>query len=87
VASLGYQRGRHQVYNIEVETEHCYFVGNAKALTHNMCQTEAERLQAKQDAGDTREGVTYMDPKDIEKSHPMMLVGALATRDMELSEI
>jgi hypothetical protein len=35
VASLGFQRGRHQVYNIEVETEHCYFVGNREVLTHN----------------------------------------------------
>jgi len=35
VAALGYQHGRHQVYNIEVEAEHCYFVGEAEALTHN----------------------------------------------------
>jgi|GEM_PF-911386 len=37
VAALGYQRGRHQVYNLEVETEHCYFVGNGEVLTHNTC--------------------------------------------------
>jgi RHS repeat-associated protein len=37
VAALGYQRGRHQVYNLEVETEHCYFVGNGEVLTHNDC--------------------------------------------------
>ena len=37
VASLGFQRGHHQVYNLEVETEHCYFVGDAEVLTHNAC--------------------------------------------------
>jgi RHS repeat-associated protein len=37
VASLGYQRGRHQVYNLEVEAEHCYFVGSREVLTHNGC--------------------------------------------------
>lgn len=36
VAALGYQRGRHQVYNIEVETEHCYFVGDGRVLSHNI---------------------------------------------------
>jgi hypothetical protein len=37
VAALGYQKGRHQVYNIEVEEEHCYFVGEGRTLAHNMC--------------------------------------------------
>jgi len=37
VSALGYQRGRHQVYNLEVETEHCYFVGDGEVLTHNTC--------------------------------------------------
>lgn len=37
VAALGFQRGRHQVYNLEVETEHCYFVGSGEVLTHNAC--------------------------------------------------
>ena len=37
VAALGFQRGRHQVYNLEVEDEHCYFVGQAEALSHNAC--------------------------------------------------
>lgn len=44
VAALGYQRGRHQVYNIEVEAEHCYFVGKAETLTHNMCGPDGESL-------------------------------------------
>ncbi len=35
VASLGYQQGRHQVYNLEVEQEHCYFVGDDQVLSHN----------------------------------------------------
>ena len=39
VAALGYQQGRHQVYNIEVEAEHCYFVGEGQTLTHNGCET------------------------------------------------
>lgn len=38
VASLGFQKGRHQVYNIEVEAEHCYFVGHGEVLTHNGCE-------------------------------------------------
>jgi len=44
VAALGYQHGRHQVYNIEVETEHCYFVGEEEALTHNMCGPDGGSL-------------------------------------------
>jgi len=44
VAALGYQQGRHQVYNIEVEAEHCYFVGNGQTLTHNMCGPDGEPL-------------------------------------------
>ncbi len=43
VAALGFQRGRHQVYNIEVETEHCYFVGNGEVLTHNACVTDSAK--------------------------------------------
>ena len=37
VSALGYEPGRHQVFNIEVEAEHCYFVGNGQTLTHNGC--------------------------------------------------
>jgi|GEM_PF-3053693 len=43
VAALGYQHGRHQVYNIEVETEHCYFVGTGGVLTHNGCLSETQK--------------------------------------------
>jgi hypothetical protein len=45
VAALGFQRGRHQVYNIEVETEHCYFVGDGEVLTHNVgsCVTDSAK--------------------------------------------
>ena len=43
VAALGFQRGRHQVYNIEVETEHCYFVGSGEVLTHNSCVTDSAK--------------------------------------------
>ena len=55
VAALGFQRGRHQVYNIEVETEHCYFVGNGEVLSHNVgsCVT-----------GSDRDHVTYEGTKD-----------------------
>lgn len=49
VASLGFQKGRHQVYNIEVEAEHCYFVGDGEVLTHNTCRAEAFN-SAKKDA-------------------------------------
>jgi hypothetical protein len=46
------------VYNIEVETEHCYFVGSEEVLTHNSCVTDSSRKeafrQAKDDAGAPR---------------------------------
>jgi len=29
--------GMHRVYNIEVEADHCYFVGNERVLSHNAC--------------------------------------------------
>lgn len=36
IASIGHRPGIHRVYNIEVETEHSYFVGAAKVLSHNV---------------------------------------------------
>jgi hypothetical protein len=56
VAALGFQRGRHQVYNIEVETEHCYFVGNGEVLTHNAgsCVTGSDRVKNELPEGDRR---------------------------------
>ena len=64
VASLGFQRGRHQVYNIEVETEHCYFVGNGEVLTHNTCGpdgaplalTHSDKTNDANNSGATSEG-------------------------------
>jgi len=56
VAALGYQHGRHQVYNIEVETEHCYFVGTGEALTHNGCVTETQKNAAELRNNLEREG-------------------------------
>ena len=44
MAALGYQHGRHQVYNIAVEAEHCYFVGTGGVLTHNMCGPDGGSL-------------------------------------------
>jgi hypothetical protein len=32
------------VYNIEVETEHCYFVGSGDVLTHNTCGPDGAHL-------------------------------------------
>ncbi|WP_170266781.1 RHS repeat-associated core domain-containing protein [Brevifollis gellanilyticus] len=35
VAAVTANPGIHQVYNVEVESEHCYFVGETHTLTHN----------------------------------------------------
>lgn len=35
ISSLGRKPGMHRVYNLEVEGEHCYFVGRAAVLGHN----------------------------------------------------
>jgi hypothetical protein len=35
IASIGHRAGIHRVYNIEVETEHCYYVGSDLVLSHN----------------------------------------------------
>ncbi len=35
IASIGHRAGIHRVYNIEVETEHCYYVGPQQVLSHN----------------------------------------------------
>jgi hypothetical protein len=50
MAALGFQRGRHQVYKVEVETEHCYFVGSGEVLTHNECSRKEAFNSAKRDA-------------------------------------
>lgn len=36
LASIECQPGNHRVYNIEVETDHCYFVGVVGVLSHNL---------------------------------------------------
>lgn len=33
--TIGNRTGIHRVYNIEVETEHCYYVGTQQVLSHN----------------------------------------------------
>ena len=35
VESVAMLPGAHRVYNLEVETDHCYFVGGAHVLVHN----------------------------------------------------
>lgn len=35
IASIKSRPGPHRVFNIEVETEHSYFAGKAKVLSHN----------------------------------------------------
>jgi RHS repeat-associated protein len=59
VASLGFQRGRHQVYNLEVEDEHCYFVGSGEVLSHNAADcktavTDTDRIKDELPEGDRR---------------------------------
>jgi hypothetical protein len=58
VASLGFQRGRHQVYNLEVEDEHCYFVGSGEVLTHNSCVTGSDRNHVTYEG--TKDGKPYV---------------------------
>lgn len=41
VASLVRQPGSQPVFNLEVETEHVYFVGEAGVLVHNACPVQA----------------------------------------------
>jgi RHS repeat-associated protein len=49
VSGLSANSGRHQVYNLEVEEEHCYFVGSSQALAHNMnCKPDAPTEGQKQ---------------------------------------
>ena len=40
VASLARQPGSQPVFNLEVETEHVYFVGEAGVLVHNFCGSQ-----------------------------------------------
>ncbi len=35
VESIAAKPGTHRVYNLEVETDHCYFAGDAEILSHN----------------------------------------------------
>lgn len=35
IVSIESKPGAHRVYNIEVETEHCFFVGTGRVLSHN----------------------------------------------------
>ncbi len=37
IAAAGTKRGGHRVYNVEVQTKHCYYAGNAAVLSHNEC--------------------------------------------------
>jgi hypothetical protein len=74
VAALGYQKGQHQVYNIEVEAEHCYFVGEGQTLTHNGCVTDTANKKVPNPDGsngkaDHRAAVNDM-IADFEKRYP-----------------
>ena len=52
IASVEHLPGIHRVYNIEVETDHRYFVGNAEILSHNASGCGATQLELA--LGDTR---------------------------------
>jgi hypothetical protein len=43
VAALDPKPGLHTVFNLEVETDHCYLVGQAQVLSHNANPCAAER--------------------------------------------
>ena len=36
ISQIGRKKGVYKVYNIEVETDHCYYVGNSNILSHNV---------------------------------------------------
>lgn len=37
VRALSFLPGEHRVFNLEVESDHCYFTGHARVLSHNTC--------------------------------------------------
>ena len=51
ITSISKQSGIHQVFNIEVEEEHWYYVSELDVLTHNMCARDPNIPVIKQLAG------------------------------------
>jgi hypothetical protein len=54
------------VYNIEVEAEHCYFVGSGEVLTHNECSVtdSAKPFNSKQDTDSETTNAAFRNAKD-----------------------
>jgi hypothetical protein len=89
VASLGYQHGRHQVYNVEVEAEHCYFVGDGETLTHNMCGPDGESLALTHSANSKNKGVPPPDggfSADLSESDATSASGQRNAANKQLNE-
>jgi len=47
IESVERKSGAHRVFNIEVESEHCYFVGSSSVLSHNENPCEAPTSRTK----------------------------------------
>lgn len=63
VVSMAPLPGIHTVYNLEVESEHCYYAGSSRVLGHNACPTiksftEANALLSAQTIGMVNSTVT-----------------------------
>ena len=48
------------MYNLEVEAEHCYFVGESEALGHNTCGGSPTDSQKGNQKGDDGYGIVYL---------------------------
>jgi RHS repeat-associated protein len=60
VASVTAVAGSYRVFNLEVESDHCYFTGDAHVLSHNSCATTISSDAAKAGANPyLREGAEF----------------------------
>lgn len=69
INSLGRKPGLHRVYNLEVEGEHCYFVGRAGVLGHNakICPTNPRTILKLPNRGKVR----YIPPDSWRSPNPL----------------
>ena len=59
------------VYNIEVDGEHVYQVGDSGVLVHNACATRGfSRVKPRLETGNLKEGWTHVDARHITGNHP-----------------
>jgi hypothetical protein len=67
VESVSELPGRITVYNLEVEQEHCYFVGNDRILAHNACSPEGSARENAEARGHLEpEELAYFQMQEVE---------------------